>query len=86
MNADFYWLTLSKGCYCGWLKMTISAKQFILFMLKYYFNFYSINIEWNIINHDFILKYSGFLFLFIYLFRILQDFYLFIFIIIIIIQ
>lgn len=62
------------------------GKYFILFMLKYYFNFYSINIEWNIIQPWLLLKYSGFLFLFIYLFRILQDFYLFIFIIIIIIQ
>lgn len=41
------------------------GEYFILFMLKYYFNFYSINIEWNIIQPWLLLKYLGFYFIII---------------------
>lgn len=45
--------------------MQKKGEYFILFMLKYYFNFYSINIEWNIIQPWLLLKYLGFYFIII---------------------
>ena len=45
--------------------MQKKGEYFILFMLKYYFNFYSINIEWNIIQPWPLLKYLGFYFIII---------------------
>lgn len=41
------------------------SEYFVLFMLKYYFNFYSVNIEWNIIQPWLLLKYLGFYFIII---------------------